>query len=47
MFSLNMFPDVKGIVVKEVDIDKQFKNEHAFEFCDHMFQWIRTKAFKL
>lgn len=29
-------PDVKGVVVKEVDIGNQFKYEQEFEFRDHM-----------
>ncbi|XP_050876358.1 uncharacterized protein LOC127080069 [Lathyrus oleraceus] len=46
----NVFPkqvvslNVKGVVVKAVDVDNQFKNEQEFEFCDHMLQLIRTEA---
>ncbi|XP_050896317.1 protein FAR1-RELATED SEQUENCE 6-like [Lathyrus oleraceus] len=39
--------DAKGVIVKEVDVVNQFKNEQEFEFCDHMLQWIRTEASKL
>lgn len=40
-------PDTKGVVVKEIDVNNQFKNEQKFEFHDHMLQWIRTEASKL
>lgn len=33
-----MSPNVKGVVVKAVDVGNQFKNEHEFEFRDHMLQ---------
>ncbi|XP_050890922.1 uncharacterized protein LOC127096387 [Lathyrus oleraceus] len=39
--------DAKVVVVKEVDVSNQFKNEKEFEFCDHVLQWIRTEALKL
>ncbi|XP_050889437.1 uncharacterized protein LOC127094676 [Lathyrus oleraceus] len=39
--------NVKGIVVKAVDIGNQFKNEQEFEFCEHILQWIRAEASKL
>ncbi|XP_050920515.1 uncharacterized protein LOC127138165 [Lathyrus oleraceus] len=39
--------DVKDVVVKEVDIGNQFKNEQEIALHDHMLQQIRTKAFKL
>lgn len=49
----NVFPkhvvsqDVKCVAAKEVNVGNQFKNEHEFEFCDHMLQWIRMEASKL
>lgn len=39
--------NIKVVDVKVVDIGNQFKNEQEFEFCDHVLQWIHTKAFKL
>lgn len=30
--------DVKGVVVKAVDVGNQFKNEKEFEYGDHMLQ---------
>lgn len=39
--------DMKHVDVKEVDIGNQFTNEQEFGFCEHMFQWIRSEAFKL
>lgn len=29
-------PNVKGVVVKALDVGNQFKNEQEFESCDHM-----------
>lgn len=40
-------PDTKGVIVKAVEVENQFKNEQEFEFHDHMLQWIRAEAFKM
>lgn len=39
--------NIQGVLVKEVDVGNQFKNEQEFECRDQMFQWIHIEASKL
>lgn len=39
--------DAKHVVMKEVDVGNQLKNEQEFEFRNHMLQWIHMRASKL
>lgn len=42
-----VFIDAKSVIMKEVDVDKQFTTEQEFEFRDHMLQRICNEASKL
>lgn len=53
MVNLNFFPklvvatDAKSVIVKEIDVCKQFTTGQEFEFRNDMLQWIQLEASKL
>lgn len=36
--------NVRGVVMKVVDVGNQFKNEQEFKSCHQMLQWIHMEA---
>ncbi|XP_058726798.1 uncharacterized protein LOC131598189 [Vicia villosa] len=42
-----VFPNVEGVVVKEVDVGGDFNNNQEFDDCESMLTWIRGSATNL